>query len=227
MNKNERIDDLQNGYFIIQDKTKFCFGVDAVLISDFVDLKKNKDEKILDLGTGNGIIPLLLYSRKKNKITGIEISKENTFLAKRNMFFNNISNDICIINGDIKNVKEIFKGKKFDIVVSNPPYMNSGGGILNEDLDIAAARHEVFCNFENIVEAASYVLNHGGSFYFIHRPNRLTEIIVTLKKYNLEPKKIKFVHSYIDTEATMVLVSCKKYGKEMCKILSPKIIYER
>lgn len=221
----ERVDDLQNGYFIIQDTTKFCFGVDAVLLSNFVEL--NEKETILDIGCGNGIIPLLLYAKKPSKITGIEINIENVNLANRSFELNRLQDDLTIIHGDIKDIKIFLKGKKFDIVVSNPPYINHGSGLLNAISDVAIARHEIFCNFEDIVKGAAYVLNHGGIFYFIHRPSRLVEIISTLKKYNLEPKTLQFVHSYVDTESTMVMIAAKRNAKSSCKVLKPIVMYER
>ena len=223
----ERIDNLQNGYYIIQDPEKFCFGVDAVLLSNFVELNKKENKTILDIGCGNGIIPLLLHAKKINKITGIEINIENVNLARRSFSKNDVEQDLSIIHGDIKDIKIFLKGQKFDIVVSNPPYINNGSGLLNITSDIAIARHEVFCTFEDIVAGAAYVLNHGGMFYFIHRPNRLVELIMTLRKYKLEPKKIQFVHSYKDTEATMIMIAARRGAKPSCEVLEPIIMYER
>ena len=223
----ERVDDLKNGYFIIQDPEKFCFGVDAVLLSNFVVLSEKEDQTILDLGCGNGIIPLLLHGRKPNKITGLEINIENIQLAKRSFEKNNLAHDLSMIHGDIKDIKTLLKAQKFDIVVSNPPYINHGSGLLNISSDVAIARHEILCNFEDIVQGAAYVLNHGGMLYFIHRPHRLVELVTALKKYRLEPKSIRFVHSYVDSEATMVLVAARHGAKTGCKVLAPVIMYEK
>lgn len=220
---NEKIEDLQNGYFIIQNPSLFCFGVDAVLLSDFVKAKEG--DKVLDLGCGNGIIPLLLYAKTPLNITGVEIQKESVDLARRSIKLNKLDDKIRIINGDIKQIKDFLKGKKFDIVVSNPPYINFGGGILNESKSLAIARHEVLCTLSDIANAAAYTLNHLGVLYLIHRPHRIVDIITTLRQYKLEPKVIRYVHPYVDKEATMVLISATKGGREMCKVLPPVLMY--
>lgn len=222
---NLRIDDLQNGYFIIQDPKKFCFGVDAVLLSNFVIDNIKENNSILDLGCGNGIIPILLCAKKSIKVTGLEIQKENIELANKSVAYNNLQDKIKLVCGDIKNVGEIFKGKKFDVVVTNPPYIHNGSGLLNVNKSVAISRHEIYCNLRDVISAAAYVLNHGASFYMIHRPQRLTEIITILKENNLQPKYIKFVHSHINSEAKMVMVCAKRGAKEMCKVLPPTIIY--
>lgn len=223
----ERLDDLQNGYTIIQDPDKFCFGVDAVLISNFVDLSSPKPQTILDLCSGNGIIPLLLHARKANQVTGLELNIENVHLAQRSFAYNSLTSDLSMLHGDLKDIKTLLKGQKFDIVTANPPYMPHGNGLLNSTSDVAIARHEIFCTFDDVVQAAAYVLNHGGWFYFIHRPQRLTELLATVTSYNLEPKTIQFIHGHIDTEATMVMVACRRGAKPGLKLLPPKIMYER
>ena len=224
---HERLDDLQNGYTIIQDPDKFCFGVDAVLLSHFIDLPAKKPQKILDLCSGNGIIPLLLHARQANPITGLELNIENVHLARRSFAHNKLEQDLSMLHGDLKDIKTLLKAQKFDIVTANPPYMPHGSGLLNDTSDVAIARHEIFCTFDDVVQAAAYVLNHGGWFYFIHRPQRLTELLATTTKYNLEPKTIQFIHGHIDTEATMVMVATRRGAKPGLKTLPPKIMYER
>lgn len=225
MASNERIDDLQNGLYLIQNPDKFCFGVDAVQLSQFV--KVETGQSVLDLGTGNGIIPLLLCAKKTLQVTGLEIQSENVQLAKRSVILNKLEGQIDILEGDIKDVKSLLKGRRFDVVVSNPPYMNHGGGILNQRDDKSIARHEILCSLEDVVKAAAYTLNFKGRFYMIHRPQRLTDILCTLRREGLEPKEIKFIHSYVDTEATMVLVEAIRGAKPLCKVSDPIILYQR
>ena len=221
----EQIDDLQNGYYIIQDSQKFRFGVDAVLLSNFVAEREKKAITALDLGTGNGIIPVLLYAKIQAKVTGLELQEESVALANKSVAYNKLQEHITIQQGDIKEVSTILKGKKFDAVVTNPPYMNTGHGLLNEAKSVAIARHEIACTLSDVVAAAAYVLNHGSSLYMIHRPHRLSEIIETLKVHKLEPKDIQFVHSRIDSEATMVMIHAKRGAKAFCKISAPVIMY--
>ena len=236
-NENHRIDDLGNGFKIIQDKTKFCFGTDAVILANFVDVKNINN--VLDMGTGNGIIPILLCEKKENlRVVGIEIQKESAVLASENSKFNDLQQRFTVVNDDIKNIPTIFKGKKFDAVVTNPPYVKSCGGILNETDSLSIARHEVKCNLEDIIKNAAYLLNHRGRFFMIHRATRISEIIFTLKKYNLEPKRLQFVHSNKESnkaknnglvnenfsEANMVLIDATRGGAEFCTVLPPIIL---
>lgn len=226
LKEGERIDDLErNGYKIIQHKDKFCFGMDAVILSWFARVEEG--EKVLDLGTGTGIIPILLEAKTKGgHFTGLEIQSESVDMAKRSVEFNGLSEKIDIVCGDIKEVDCLFKKAYFDVVTSNPPYMNDNHGIKNPDMPKAIARHEILCNLEDVVSQAMKMLKPGGRFYMIHRPHRLTEIINCLKKYKLEPKRIKFVHPFVDKEANMVLVEAVRGGKSMVKVESPLIVYK-
>ncbi len=224
---NERLDDLQrNGYKIIQNSKIFCFGMDAVLLCAFSKIKEN--ENILDLGTGNGVIPILLAARTKGKhFTGLEIQEINVNMAKRSVEYNHIKDVVDIIQGDIKEASEIFGGASFDVVTCNPPYMNQNHGLQNPDSHKAIARHELLCTLEDVIREASIVLKPKGRFYMVHRPHRLIEIIEVMKKYNLEPKRMRFVHPFIDKEANMVLIEGIKGANSMLSLEKPVIIYEK
>ncbi|MDE7430847.1 MAG: tRNA1(Val) (adenine(37)-N6)-methyltransferase [Lachnospiraceae bacterium] len=222
----ERIDDLErNGYKIIQHKDKFCFGMDAVILSGFA--KVNEGENVLDLGTGTGIIPILLEAKTKGKhFTGLEIQAESADMARRSVRMNGLSDKIDIVTGDILEADRLFKKASFDVVTSNPPYMNDNHGLKNPDMPKAIARHEVLCTLDDVVQSAKLMLRPGGRFYMVHRPHRLTEIILTLKQHKLEPKRIKFVHPFADKEANMVLIEAVRGGKSMVLVESPLIVYK-
>ena len=213
---NERIDDLQNGYYVIQDPDKFCFGMDAVLLSGFAKVKKG--ETALDLGTGTGIIPILLKTKTNGKhFTGLEIQKECADMAGRSVRYNHLEDDVEIVRGDIKEAADIFGAASFDVVTSNPPYMIGQHGI---------ARHEVLCNLEDVVSQASKVLKERGRFYMVHRPFRLAEIMNVLTKYRLEPKRMQLVYPYIDREPNMVLIEALKGGNSRVTVEPPLIVYK-
>ena len=222
----ERIDDLQRkGYKIIQNPEKFCFGMDAVLLSSFAAVKDG--ENVLDMGTGTGIIPILLEAKTEGKhFTGLEIQSESAEMAGRSVALNNLTEKIDIVEGDIKEATKIFGKNIFNVVTVNPPYMNDLHGIKNPDMPKAIARHEVLCTLEDVVREASGVLKQNGRLYMVHRPHRLVEIIQAMKNYNLEPKRIRFVHPYEDKEANMVLIEALKGGKSMVKIEKPLIVYK-
>ncbi len=223
---DERIDELnRNGYKIIQNSKKFCFGMDAVLLSGFS--KVNESETTLDLGTGTGIIPILLEAKTRGKhFTGLEIQSESADMAARSVLLNNLQDKIKIIEGDIKEASNIFGASVFDVVTTNPPYMNNASGLKNPDLPKAIARHEIKCTLEDVIKQASKVLKVNGRFYMVHRPFRLVEIFMTLTKYNLEPKRMKLVHPFVDKDPNMVLIEAIKGGKSMIKIESPLIVYK-
>lgn len=223
---DERIDELhRNGYQIIQNVKKFCFGMDAVLLSGFAKVKPG--EKVLDLGTGTGIIPILLEAKTEGKhFTGLEIQEESADMARRSVALNRLLDKINIVTGDIKEASGIFGAASFDAVTSNPPYMNDNHGITNPELPKAIARHEILCTLEEVIREASRILRPGGRFYMVHRPFRLVEIINTLSAYKLEPKRMKFVHPFQDKEPNMVLIECIKGGGSMIKVEAPLVVYK-
>lgn len=223
---NERIDDLQrNGYRIIQNSEIFCFGMDAVLLSGFTRVEAG--ERALDLGCGNGIIPILLKGRTNGShFTGLEIQEINVDMAKRSVELNELSDDIDIVQGDIKEASKIFSGASFDVVTSNPPYMNENHGLKNPESHKAIARHEILCTLDDVVAAAAKLLKSNGRFYMVHRPHRMSDIYSAMQKYKIEPKRIRFVHPFADREANMVLIEGVKGGKPNLRVDAPLVIYE-
>ncbi len=223
---DERIDDLhRNNYQIIQNSKKFCFGMDAVLLSGFAKVKK--DELALDLGTGTGIIPILLEAKTEGKhFTGLEIQEESAGMAKRSVTLNNLDEKINIVVGDIKEASKIFGAASFHVVTSNPPYMTEHHGLTNPDMPKAIARHEILCSLDDVAREAAKVLKPNGRFYLVHRPFRLVEILNKLTEYNLEPKRLKMVHPFIDKEPNMVLIECLKGGRSRLTVEPPLIVYK-
>ena len=222
----ERIDDLQcHGYRIIQNPDWFCFGMDAVLLSGFAKVKAG--ERAIDLGTGNGIIPILLSAKTEGEhFTGLEIQPENVDIASRSIKYNHLEEKIDIVEGDIVRASEIFGRSVFDVVTSNPPYMIGQHGLTNPDSAKAIARHEVKCTFEDVARETAALLKPGGRFYLVHRPFRLAELMVTLVKYKLEPKRMKMVHPFIDKEPNMVLMECVRGGNSRMTVEAPLIVYK-
>ncbi|MCR5608905.1 MAG: tRNA1(Val) (adenine(37)-N6)-methyltransferase [Lachnospiraceae bacterium] len=224
--ENERIDDLNRcGYGIIQNTKKFCFGMDAVLLSGFATVREG--ETVLDMGTGTGIIPILLEAKTKGAhFTGLEIQEESADMARRSVIMNGQEEKVDIVTGDIKEASKIFKPASFDVVTCNPPYMNDCHGIKNEHMPKAIARHEILCTLDDVVREAARLTKPNGKFFMVHRPFRLVEIINALTSYKLEPKRMKFVHPFIDKEPNMVLIEAVRGGNSMIKIEKPLIVYK-
>ncbi len=226
LKEDERLDDLgTKGYQIIQNPKKFCFGIDAVLLSGYAKVKKG--DSVLDLCTGNGIIPILLEAKSEAAhITGIEIQKESADLAVRSVQYNHLEEKISILNEDIREAGSLFSAASFDVITCNPPYMIGNHGLQNPDEVKAIARHELLCTFDDVARVAAKLLREGGNFYLVHRPFRLVEIMATLTKYNLEPKRMQFVHPYVTKEPNMVLIEAKKGAKSRITIEKPLIVYK-
>lgn len=222
----ERVDELhRNGYRIIQNPEKFCFGMDAVLLSGFARVKK--DECALDIGTGTGIIPILLEAKTQGRhFTGLEIQAESADMAKRSVAMNGLQEKIEIVTGDIREAGELFDAASFDVITSNPPYMINSHGLKNPEAEKAIARHEILCTLEDVVREGGRLLKDGGRFYLVHRPFRLVEIFMCLTTYGLEPKRMKLVYPYVDKEPNMVLIEALRGGRSRLTIEKPLIVFE-
>lgn len=226
LKEGEHLDDLQNGFFIIQGEKSFRYGIDAVLLSGYAKVKPR--ERVLDLGTGTGILPILLAAKTPGKsFTGLEIQQKSADMAQRSVAMNHLEDRISIVQGDIREAVSIFGAASFDVAVSNPPYMIGHHGLTNPDPAVAIARHEILCSFRDIVEQTSRVLTDRGRFYLIHRPFRLAEILCILKEYRLEPKRMRLVYPFVDKEPNMVLVEACKNGNPRIQVEKPLIVYER
>ena len=222
----ERIDELQrNGYRIIQNPERFCFGMDAVLLSGFARAKKQ--ERCLDLGCGNGIIPILMEAKTEGKhFTGLEIQPESADMAKRSVALNGLQDRSDIVEGDIKDASKIFGASSFHVVTTNPPYMTAQHGLTNVYEAKTIARHEVLCNLEDIIRESARLLMPGGRFYMVHRPFRLAEIISLMVQYRMEPKRMRLVYPYVDREPNMVLIEGLRGGKSRMTVEKPLIVYK-
>ena len=226
LKENERIDDLEyKNLKIIQKSDGFCFGIDSVLLSDFAKEIKN-NSKVLDLGTGTGVLCILLSAKTNlKKIYGIEVQKEVSDMAKRSVILNNLEGKIEIINKNIKELETIFDKNSIDAIVTNPPYKKLNSGKINEIESKFISRHEVTANLEDFIKISFNLLKDKGSLYIVHRPERLSEIIYELKKYKLEPKKIRFIHSKIGEQPKLVLIKATKNAKEFLTVEKPLFIY--
>ena len=222
----ERLDDLQvNGYEIIQHPGKFCFGMDAVLLANFAKVRPG--ERALDLGTGTGIIPILLTAKTQGQhFVGLEIQEESADMASRSVKHNHLEEKIDIVTGDIKEAADIFGPVSFDVITTNPPYMIGQHGIANPSDAKAIARHEVLCTLDDILRESVKILKPGGKFYMVHRPFRLAEIMSKMVACGLEPKRMRMVHPYIDKEPNMVLVEGVRGGNSRITVERPLVVYK-
>lgn len=226
LKENERIDDLEyKGLKIIQNTKGFCFGIDSVLLSDFAkEIKEGSN--VLDLGTGTGIIPVLLCGKTKlNKIIGIEIQKEVADMAKRTIKLNNLENRFEVLNESILNLKNIYNNQTFDAIVTNPPYKKRDTGIKNETEKKIISRHETTATLEDFIKISRDLLKDKGTFYMVHRPERLVDILSLMREYKIEPKILKFVCSNSKKEPNLILIKGIKNAKPFLKIEKPLVVY--
>ncbi|MFD0870366.1 N5-glutamine S-adenosyl-L-methionine-dependent methyltransferase [Chlamydia abortus] len=225
LQEHERVDDLlTNDLHIIQSGEVFSFSMDAVLLSRFCTVPPRG--KIMDLCTGNGVIPLLLTTRTKANIWGVEIQERLADMADRNVRLNGLEEQVRIMQGDLRTIHETLGYGKFDLVTVNPPYMKARTGDQNLNPHVAAARHEIFCTLDDVAAACSRLVRTGGKVAMVHRPSRLVEILHALSKYRLEAKRIRFVHPRQGEESNMVLIEAIRDGKPEVKLLPPLIVYK-
>ncbi|MCI8591912.1 MAG: tRNA1(Val) (adenine(37)-N6)-methyltransferase [Lachnospiraceae bacterium] len=221
----ERLDDLQNGYKLIQQTRDFCYGIDAVLLSWFARIKKG--ERALDLCTGSGVIPILLKAKTEGAhFTGLEIQERSAATARKSVKYNDLGGDVSIVTGDVREAVSIFGAASFPVVTCNPPYMTGNHGLTNAAPAKAIARHEILCTLEDVVSQTAALLTDRGRFYMVHRPFRLAEIMGTLMKYGLEPKRMQLVYPYVDREPNLVLVEALKGGRPRITVERPLIVYD-
>lgn len=226
LKSGERIDDLQrNGYRIIQNPGRFCFGMDAVLLSGYARVRSGDD--VVDLGTGTGIIPILLAAKTQAAhIVGLEIQEDSVDMAGRSVAMNYLEDRIDIVHADIKNASSVLGRSVCDVVTVNPPYMIGHHGLANSDLPKTIARHEVLCTLEDVVRETAALLKPGGRLYMVHRPFRLAEIFGVMMKYRIEPKSMRLVYPYADREPNMVLIEGLRGGKPRITVEKPLIVFK-
>ncbi len=224
----ERIDDLQlDGLRLIQNPNWFCFGVDAVLLSDYASKSIKKGSKVLDLCSGNGIIPLLLSKKSPaESIVGLEIQPAVAQMAERSVLLNDLSHKIQVKTGDLKDAETMFGRSFFQYITCNPPYKEAGGGLVTQTDTVRLARHEILCTLEDVVRVSSIILEPLGKLCMIHRPERLVELVTLMKHYGLEPKRLRFVHPYPAKTATMILIEAVRGGKPKLFLDPPLYIYD-
>lgn len=228
LKENERIDDLQiNHLRIIQNTDGFCFGIDSVLLSEFAsDIKS--ESKVIDLGTGTGILGFLLLGKTRiSNVVGVEVQEEVADMANRSVELNNLKDRFKIINCDIKELLSNVNREEFDVVITNPPYKKTNSGRKNDNTKKLISRHEILADVYDFVKASNDVLKDKGTLYMVHRPERLSDIICALRKYKIEPKKIRFVYSKEEsTTAKLVMIKAVKNGGEFLQIEKPLYIYK-
>ena len=226
VHEGERLDELQrNGYGIIQNPARFCFGMDAVLLSGFAKAKAG--EKVLDLGTGTGIIPILMEAKTDAAdFTALEIQEESADMARRSVAYNHLEDKIKVITGDIRDASNIFGASSFHVITTNPPYMIGTPGENSPSTAKAIARHEVLCTLDDILRESARLLMPGGRFYMVHRPQRLVEIFEVMTRHHLEPKRIRMVYPHENKDANMVLIEAVKGGKALLKVEPPLVVYK-
>lgn len=227
--KGERVDDLQyKGLKIIQNNDGFCFGIDSVILADFAK-KIKKGSTVVDLGTGTGILGILLCGKTKvTKIIGIEIQQEVADMAQRSIRLNSLEDKFEIINENIKDIisKNYVNKNSVDVIITNPPYKEIGRGIVNENEKKFISRHEVKANLEDFINISAQLLKDKGTIYMVHKPERLVDIIYLMRKNKLEVKELKFVYPSKDKECNLVLIKAIKGANKFLKIDEPLYIYK-
>lgn len=223
--EDESVDDLQlNGLKLIQKEKSFRFGVDAVLLSDFANVKSKF--RVIDLCTGTGIVPFLIFGKYNPKeIVGLEIQDDMVEMANRSTILNNVSDKIKFVLRDLKDIDFLKELGKFDVLTVNPPYKLNNAGIVNPSDKLAIARHEVMCNLEDVIKAARYLLKDNGRMYMVHRPERLADIITLMRKYKIEPKRVRMVHPNTKKAPNIVLVEGQRDGGSFLKWEAPLYVY--
>ena len=226
LKENERIDDLEfKGLKIIQNEKGFCFGMDSVLLSDFAKNMKN-NSTVLDLGTGTGIIPILLCGKTNlKKVVGIEIQQDVANMAKRSSQLNNLQDRFEVVNTNIIYLKNIYEKQSFDVIVTNPPYKKENTGITNENEAKLISRHEITANLEDFISISKDLLKDKGEFYMVHRPERLVDILSLMRKYKIEPKILKFVSPNKNKEPNLILIKGIKNANSFLKIEKNLYVY--
>lgn len=210
---------------IIQSPSVFAFSLDAVLLSKFVYVPIQKGN-LIDLCSGNGVIPLFLSKRTKGTITGVEIQERLYDMAVRSIEYNKLENRIYMVHGDINDMPKQLGYGKFDVVTCNPPYFPTPSHEeINLNEHLAIARHEIFCTLEDAIRVSSQLVRQGGKVAFVHRPGRLLDIVTLMRSYRLEPKRIQFVYPKQGKEANTLLVEAIKHGSADLKILPPLYVY--
>ena len=226
----ERIDEIGFGKLkLIQETDEFCYGVDAVMLADFAVKMAKPFDKVLDLGTGTGIIPLILsHKTKANHIFGIEVQENSFNLAQRNAKENGLSDRVSFLHLNVKDVKADvgYMEGSFDLITTNPPYTKGGSGIQNGNIAKTIARHEVEASLEDFIGAAAYLLKDKGDFVMVHRPARLVDIAEACRKYRLEPKEIQFVSPRQGEAPNIMLMHAVKNAGRELKMLEPIAVYE-
>lgn len=223
--ENEAIDDLQlNGLHLIQKKSGFRFGVDAVLLADFANVKRK--HKVIDICTGTGIVPFLIWGKyEPESIVGLEIQDDMVEMANRSVKLNKLEESISFIHGDLKNKKLLSELGRFDVLTVNPPYKLNNAGIVNPDNKLAIARHEVLCNLEDVIAASKKLLKDNGRMYMVHRPERLIDIFELMRKYNIEPKRVRLIHPNSKKAPNIVLLEGQRDGGAYLKWEAPLYVY--
>ena len=226
VNNDENIDDLQlKGLYLIQKKDGFKFGIDAVLLSDFAQVKKR--HRVMDLCTGTGIVPFLVYGKyEPQSVFGLEIQRDMVEMAERSVKLNSLEGRVQFINGDLKDIDTLKKLDRFDVVTVNPPYKLNNSGILNPLDKLAIARHEVLCNLEDVIAASRVLLKDNGRMFIVHRPERLADIFTLMRKYKIEPKRVKMVHPKMGKAPNIVLVEGQRDGGAYLKWEAPLYVYD-